>query len=99
MDCAWIDGCIKHKQTFHVGDEYDLGFSTSSNDVEARARGNSDSEDYKEFELHITQPPRSCTRQEQSCSADCTRTWCVGCFTTVPHRAQDLLQRIVGPVL
>lgn len=61
----------RNKQTFSEGDTYDMSMSGARNSVAARATRYSDSDEYKEFDLHITTAPKACPSPDDECASDC----------------------------
>lgn len=54
------------------GQSTDLSITTGGNYMAMTARRNGDSHDFKEWEVHLTIPGKSCASQKDACSTDCT---------------------------
>lgn len=65
-DCAG-----RNKQFLSQYDSRDLSFSGGRNSIKANAYRYTDSKDYIEFGMYISQAPLGCT-SEDTCATDCT---------------------------
>lgn len=73
--------------------------SSDRNSIKAWATRHDDSDNFKEYELHITTAPKACPSPDDACASDCT-SWIVSTRmllvnTYRTHRAGDVLQRAV----
>lgn len=77
-----------NKVSFAAEQTSDMSITTDLNTMSLTATRHVDSDEYKEFELHITKPPKACIYQSDDCASDCVLGGLACCITQFTQGAR-----------